>query len=110
MTVLVIIILVVLFGVALLVLLSGIALYARLVKLKAAVSSSRAHLNILLRERHDVALGAQIRELEDNIAAAVSDYNAAVQDYNIAIETFPTQILAKLFHLKKAGFFETKIS
>ena len=108
MTALIIIVIIVLFGAALLVLLSGIALYARLVELRAAVGSFCSHLNNLLREHHDLTAEAQFRESEGNIAAALSSYNAAAWDYNIAIETFPAQIIAKLFHLNKVPLFDTK--
>ncbi|SPQ01739.1 hypothetical protein NBG4_70002 [Candidatus Sulfobium mesophilum] len=106
----IIIVLIVLFGTALLVLLSAIALYARLVKLRATVSFLWSNLRTLLGERHDLTDKTQLREFEDNIAPVASDYNAAVRDYNIAIETFPAQILAKLFHMKKVGSFDTTIS
>ncbi len=109
MTAFIIIFLIVLVGVVLLVLLSGIALYARLVKLRATVSYLRPQLQLLLKERHDPTSEIQLRESADNIAAVANDYNSAVQDYNIAIETFPAQILANLFHLKKAQFFDAKI-
>ncbi len=110
MTALVLIVLIVLFGAALLVLFSAIALYARLVKLKATVSFLWSHLHTLLGERRGLTDKTRLREFEDNIGPAVSDYNAAVQAYNIAIETFPAEILAKLFHMKKVACFDTKIS
>lgn len=121
MTALIIIVLIVLFGSALLVLLSGIALYARLVALRSTVASSWSKIDGALNAVTDFSpdpkdqpdlQGMQVRlkELQDNITAAANNYNAAARDYNIAIETFPAQILAKLFHLEKARFFDTQIS
>lgn len=110
MTAFIIIVLIVLLGAAMLVLLSGIALYARLVKLRAAVSDLWSELQIRLKERRNQTPEVQPGESDDIIAAVANDYNTAVQDYNIAIEAFPAEILAGLFHLKKAQFFDIQIS
>lgn len=121
MTALIIIVLIVLSGATLFLLLSGIALYARLIKLKGVVASCRSKVDRALSAVQDFSpdlkeqldlqgMQVKLKELQDNIAFAVGDYNAAVRDYNIAIETFPAQILAKMFHMRKAQSLDTKIS
>jgi hypothetical protein len=128
MTALIVIALIVLLGVALLVFLSGIALYARLVGLRRTVTSSWSEMDITLKKRYDLAtklanispddketavsqgLEAQLSRLEDDVSAAVRTYNTSVQNYNIATGTFPAQIVAKLFNLERAEFFDTTIS
>lgn len=119
MTAFIVIAVIVLLGVALLVLLSGIALYARLARLRAAVKSSWSAVDVKLKERHDLAAGkgpkadadfqqrqAPLRELRDNIRHAVRSYNALVMDYNGEIQSFPSNIIAGLFKLKKAESFD----
>ena len=110
MTAFIAIVLIVLLGVAALVLLSGIAIYARLVKLRTAVMSARSELDTALNKRYAFVHEPQLRENEDTIKAAGRDYNAAVRDYNSGIETFPADLVAKLCNLKKAGFFDMKLS
>jgi hypothetical protein len=120
MTALIAISLVVLLGVALLVLLSGIALYVRLIKLRTAVTSARSEIDNTLRKRYaspDVRSNTDFQrpqnelwEPEENIAAAARKYNATVRNYNTAIETFPSDLIAKCFSLKKAEFFGKEFS
>jgi hypothetical protein len=110
MTAFIAIALIVFLGVALIVALSGIAIYARVVKLRTAVTSSWSEIDIDLKKRHALVPEPKFRELENNITVAVRTYNAAVQDYNIAIETFPANLVAKWYNLKKAEFFDMKLS
>ncbi len=121
MTAFITIVLIVLLGVALLVLLSGIALYARLVTLRSAVTSSWSKIDRALNAVSDFppdpksepdlqGMQLQLKELQDDIALAVRNYNKAVQDYNVAIETVPAQLIAKLYGFEKAKLFDTKIS
>lgn len=46
-----------------------------------------------------------LKELEDELSAARRTYNAAVTEYNISLESFPTNIIAKLFNMKKHELF-----
>ena len=121
MTAIITIVLIIVFGAALLLLLSGIALYARLIALRSTVASSRSKIDDALNAVQDFSpelkeqldlqgMLVKLKELQDNISFAVRDYNAAVQDYNIAMETFQAQILAKMFHMKKAQSLDTEIS
>jgi len=51
-------------------------------------------------------LQRELRDTEDKIQAARRFYNANVRDLNIAIESFPSNIVAKLFGFKKMDLFE----
>lgn len=51
-------------------------------------------------------LQRELRDTEDKIQAARRFYNANVRDLNIKIESFPTNIIAKLFGFKKMDLFE----
>jgi hypothetical protein len=110
MTALIAIALIVFLGVALLVFLSGIALYARLIKLRTAVTSARSQVDYAMRKRDDLASGTLSARLEDDVALAVGDYDAAASNYNSAIDTFPADLLAKCFDLNKAEFLDKEFS
>ena len=43
---------------------------------------------------------------EDRIASARRYYNATVRDLNTRVETVPTNIIANLFHIERAEYFE----
>jgi hypothetical protein len=114
MTAFIAIVLIVLLGVALLLLLSAIALYARLVRLRDAVRSSRLAIDVKLKECHELSVNegpvadadfqrrqTRLRGLEDNIGHSVRSYNALVRDYNTEISAFPSNIVAGLFKFKK---------
>ncbi len=114
MTAFIAIVSIVLLGVALLLLLSAIALYARLVRLRDAVLSSRSAIDARLKERRELSSckgpGAdadflrhqeRLREFDDNIQHAVRSHNELVRDYNTEICAFPSNIVAGLFKLKK---------
>lgn len=51
-------------------------------------------------------LQRELRDTEDKIQAARRFYNTNVRDLNIAIQSFPSNIIAKLFGFKKMEFFE----
>ena len=51
-------------------------------------------------------LQRELRDTEDKIQAARRFYNANVRDLNTKIESFPTNIIAKLFGFKKMDLFE----
>ncbi|MCD6429296.1 LemA family protein [bacterium] len=51
-------------------------------------------------------LQRELRDTEDKIQAARRFYNSNVRDLNIKIESFPTNIIAKLFGFKKMDLFE----
>lgn len=50
-------------------------------------------------------LQTELSDIENKIAAARRFFNSCVKDYNTAVESFPTNIVAKLFGFKKDEFF-----
>ncbi|HOK34717.1 MAG TPA: LemA family protein [Candidatus Paceibacterota bacterium] len=51
-------------------------------------------------------LQREIRDTEDKIQAARRFYNSNVRDLNTKIETFPSMIIAKIFHFQPMDFFD----
>lgn len=47
-----------------------------------------------------------LSEIEDHLQNARRYYNAVVRDYNIQCESFPSAIVAGMFHFQKRVFFE----
>ena len=45
-------------------------------------------------------------EVEDQIQLARRYYNGTVRNYNILAESFPSNLIARIFNFKTAGFFE----
>ncbi len=52
-------------------------------------------------------LQQELSDTENKIQAARRFYNSMVMDINSRIQTFPTNLLAKLFGFKEEGFFKT---
>ena len=52
-------------------------------------------------------LQAELTNTEDRIAAGRRFYNANVRTLNTKVETFPTNIIARMFGFKQAEYFET---
>ena len=48
----------------------------------------------------------QLVEIEDQIQYARRYYNGAVRNYNIRVESFPANLIAKVFKFKQKEFFE----
>ena len=55
-----------------------------------------------------VELQRELRDTEDKIQAARRFYNSNVRDLNIKIETFPSNLVAKIFNFSKRDLFELK--
>ncbi len=51
-------------------------------------------------------LQRELRDTEDKIQAARRFYNGNVRDMNIKIESFPSNIVARIFNFKKMELFE----
>lgn len=51
-------------------------------------------------------LQRELSDTEDKIQASRRFYNGVVRDFNTAIASFPTNIMADMFHFKIRGFFE----
>ncbi len=52
----------------------------------------------------------QLVEIEDQLQYARRYYNGAVRNYNIRVESFPVNIIAKLFSFKKEDYFEITLA
>ncbi len=50
-------------------------------------------------------LQQQLGEIEDNIQSSRRYYNATVRELNTSVETFPGNLLAKMFHFVKMDLF-----
>ncbi|TCD53668.1 LemA family protein [Alloscardovia theropitheci] len=53
-----------------------------------------------------MSLQSQLSDLEGKIAYARQFYNDVAQKLNITVESFPSNIIAGLFHFEKAAYFE----
>lgn len=51
-------------------------------------------------------LQTALTETEENLQYARRYYNGTVRDLNVLVQSFPTNLVAKLFGFKEAGFFE----
>lgn len=60
----------------------------------------------LKADRHFSDLQQSLTATEDKIAAARHTYNEEVVTYNTAVESFPTNVVAKVFRFRVADFFE----
>ena len=52
-----------------------------------------------------IQLQTELSDIENNIAAARRFFNSCVKDFNTAVESFPTNIIAKIFGFKVNDFF-----
>lgn len=65
--------------------------------------------NLKLSENF-LKLQTSLEKIENELSAARRTYNAAVTEYNISIESFPTNIIASLFKMKKSELFTVEES
>ncbi|MCR4941515.1 MAG: LemA family protein [Campylobacter sp.] len=74
---------------------------SRLIAVSEAYPDLKANQNFL-------SLQSQLEGTENRIAVARKDFISAVKEYNIALRTFPSNIVAKIFHpsLKIKANFE----
>lgn len=56
-----------------------------------------------------LALQRGLEDVEKDIEDSRKKYNEATRNYNILIQTFPSNILAKLFGFKQAEYFEVDL-
>ena len=71
----------------------------RLIALAEAYPDLKANENFM-------ALQAELTSTEDRIASARRYYNATVRDLNTKVETVPSNIIAGLFNVGRAEYFE----
>jgi LemA protein len=55
-----------------------------------------------------IELQRELRDAEDKIQAARRFYNTNARDMNIKIESFPSNIVARIFNFAKIDFFEVE--
>ena len=55
-----------------------------------------------------LSLQAELSDTENKIQAARRFYNGNVRDLNIAVESFPSNLIAKMFNFMKQEFFEVE--
>src|SRR6476469_4035855 len=55
-----------------------------------------------------LALQQELTSTEDRIASARRYYNANVRELNTRVETVPSNVVANLFHVVRAEYFETQ--
>ena len=55
-------------------------------------------------------LQKNLSKIESQIQAARRIYNSEVTNLNISVETFPSNLIANLFHFEKANLFEADIN
>ncbi|HBB44400.1 MAG: LemA family protein [Parcubacteria group bacterium GW2011_GWA1_44_13] len=55
-----------------------------------------------------LSLQAELSDTENKIQASRRFYNGNVRDLNIAIESFPSNLIAKMFNFMKQEFFEVE--
>ena len=52
-------------------------------------------------------LQEELTNTENKIAYSRQLYNSVTSNYNVKLETFPSNVIAKMFSFKAAEFFET---
>lgn len=73
--------------------------------LKSVFAVAENYPNLKANENF-VELQREITDTEDKVQAARRFYNANVRDLNIAIESFPSNVIANMFHYQKKELFE----
>lgn len=83
-----------------------------LVKLDNAITSSLKDVFAvaedypeLMASENFLSLQKSLEKMEDELLAARRTYNATVTEYNISLDTFPTNLVAKIFKLQKKELF-----
>jgi LemA protein len=71
----------------------------RLIALAEAYPDLKANQNFL-------ALQGELTSTEDRIASARRYYNATVRDLNTKVETVPSNVIAGMFNVERAEYFE----
>ena len=75
----------------------------RLIAVAEAYPDLKANQNFL-------ALQQELTSTEDRIASSRRYYNALVRDLNTKVETVPSNVVANLFNVNRAEYFETPAS
>ena len=62
----------------------------------------------LKADQQFLQLSRQLNDIENDIANSRKYYNATVRELNTKVETFPSNIIANLFHFTKRPMFEVE--
>lgn len=73
--------------------------------LKSLFAISEAYPDLKANQNF-LALQSELSDTENKIQAARRFYNTNVRDLNIKIESFPSNVLAAMFHFSKMEFFD----
>ena len=107
-----------------------IASYNGLVKSRMQTKEAWSQIDVQLKRRNDLLPNLietvkgyakyegstleKVAELRNQVAAATSPaaaarqlYNSVASNYNVKLETFPSNVIAKMFSFKAAEFLET---
>lgn len=86
-------------------------------KHETALSRSLSKLFVLAEDYPDLKasegfqqLHSTLVEVEDHLQYSRRYYNGAARDNNNAVESFPSNIIANLFHFSPAEFFEIELA
>jgi LemA protein len=77
------------------------AALGRLIAVAEAYPDLKANQNFL-------ALQGELTSTEDRIASARRYYNATVRELNTRVETVPSNLVASVFHVGRAEYFDTE--
>jgi len=53
-----------------------------------------------------IQIQSELSDLENKIAASRRYYNSSIKEYDNALETFPSNIISKMFGFQKKNYFE----
>ena len=73
--------------------------------LKSLFAVSEAYPDLKANQNF-LDLQEQLRKVEEDIANSRKYYNAVVREYNTKRETFPSNLVASMFHFEKRALFE----
>ena len=90
-------------GIGVMMLLSGIALYNRLMTLRSLVRSARTGMEAIQQGGRQKLTSGQTAALD----YALRTYNEAVWSYNTALVTFPANVMARWCGLEKEESLDT---
>lgn len=66
-----------------------------------------AYPNLKANEQYN-QLTSELKNTENRIQIARSDYNGVVRNYNIYIKKFPNNIIASMFNFQEENMFENE--
>jgi LemA protein len=85
------------------------------IKAEAGLSGALSRLMVVVEQypdlkanRNFLALQEELSSTENKIGFARQFYNDSTMQYNTKLETFPSNILAGMFHFQPSTFFEVK--